>query len=247
MTFSRIIFIVFIGMMSGCAPFQKSQRLDYRTIEASPLHDQATAIKKHDAALKSIEKCEASKAEKFLQESLIADVSYGPAHNTLGKIYFDQGKLYLAAWEFEYAADSMPQRGEPHNNLGLVYEAAGQFNVAVDAYEESVAIAPDNPEFLGNLLRAKVRRGDDPLTLLAEFEQLVFLDTRPTWKHWAEQQIALTKIPSAEPVESNAKPNSNPASAPPLDPPKSMIPTVPSTLMESIPLGTATETRNRPN
>lgn len=82
---------------------------NYRTLTESPLRDHEKAAKKHHKALAALEDGDRSEAERLLHDALLADVTFGPAHNTLGKIYFDQKKLYWAAWEFEYANEVMPR------------------------------------------------------------------------------------------------------------------------------------------
>src|SRR4029453_19576722 len=99
--------------------------------------------------------------EAELKSALAADVMCGPAHNNLGKVYYHQHKLYLAAWEFQYAMKLMPNVPEPRNNLGLVFESAGKLDDAVASYDEARGLEPDNVQFIGNLARARVRRGDD--------------------------------------------------------------------------------------
>jgi tetratricopeptide (TPR) repeat protein len=133
--------------------------------------------------------CKPCKAERHLQDALIADVRYGPAHNTLGTLYFSQHKLYLAAWEFEYAASLMPGRPEPFNNLGLVYEEAGRLGQAIESYEAAYAAAPSNAEYIGNLARALLKQGtphDEVEHLLSE---LRMHDSRPDWLEWADDLL----------------------------------------------------------
>ena len=120
----------------------------------------------HDRAVKLLDKCrpptshQLAKAEAALHRALAADVTHGPAHNTLGKVYYLQDRFYVAAWEFEYATKVMPGRSEPVNNLGMVYEAVGKFDQALEAYEAAFTMDPQNPEVLGNLARCHLRRGD---------------------------------------------------------------------------------------
>src|SRR5206468_4004250 len=99
-------------------------------------------------------------AETELKAALSADITCRPAHNNLGKVYFHQNKLYLAAWEFQYAMKLMPNQPEPPDNLGLVFEIAGKLDDAADSYARAVALEPENVHALGNLARAHVRRGD---------------------------------------------------------------------------------------
>jgi hypothetical protein len=53
---------------------------------------------------------------------------------------------------------------------------------------------PDNAEFLGNLARARVRRGDRGPEVRELLEQLVLRETRPAWSDWARQQLAAMAI-----------------------------------------------------
>ncbi|MEQ1905803.1 MAG: hypothetical protein ABL888_16565 [Pirellulaceae bacterium] len=160
--------------------------MNYRTIQESPLRDVDTAKQKHDKALKALEDRNYSHAEQFLHEALIADVTFGPAHNTLGKIYYDQKKLYWAAWEFEYAIGVMPNRAEPLNNLGLALEAAQMWDDAIVRYEQAVALAPEEPTYIGNLARAKVRRGDSLDEIEPIVRNLLLVDSRTSWRKWGE-------------------------------------------------------------
>jgi Flp pilus assembly protein TadD len=122
---------------------------------------------------------------------------YGPAHNNLGKAYFHQDKLYLAAWEFQYAMKLMPNTPEPRNNLGLVFESAGKLDDAVASYDEAMRLEPDNVQFIGNLARARVRRGDRDDDLRELLDKLVMRETRPDWADWARGQLATMKAKPA--------------------------------------------------
>ena len=106
-------------------------------------------------------------------------------------MYFDEGKQYLAAWEFEYAQRLMPERPEPVNNLGLVYESIGQFQKAIPYYQQAVDLAPNSANFLGNLIRCRIRAGEDPLFLKEQIERLALIDSRLEWTDWARSQLLL--------------------------------------------------------
>lgn len=175
----------------GCSSFGRKGRLDYRTIKADPHHDTDRAKAENLRAIKFIEKGKLDKAETALQEALIADVGYGPAHNNLGKLYYSQGKYYLAAWEFEYAIRLMPQRPECQNNLGLVYEAVGKLDQAIECYAAAREMDPKNAVFLGNLARAQMCRGGDPFHIKELLQELKLYDSRPDWVGWANEQLAV--------------------------------------------------------
>ncbi|MEM7456243.1 MAG: hypothetical protein AAF456_17990 [Planctomycetota bacterium] len=177
---------VLVAGAGGCARIEAGKTAGYHTVVECGSRDTATAQKRFESASKLLAQCDVEGAEQLLHQALLADVSFGPAHNTLGKIYFDQKKYYLAAWEFEYANRVMPHRGEPLNNLGLVYEAVDQTDRAVFFYEQAIEGWPTNAEFLGNYIRARYRRGDRTSDLRPLLENLVMLDDRTDWVDWAK-------------------------------------------------------------
>lgn len=190
----------------GCASRPLQQ---YRTRDVEGTGDTATARKLNDRAVDVMQigpdGCwlNLDKAEGLLCKSLSADSTYGPAHNNLGKIYYLQQKYYLAAWEFEYAMNLMPMRTEPMYNLATVFEEVGKLDQAIELYGLAHAAEPKNACIIGNFVRAQLKAGTPMESLQPLLEELVFLDTRPDWAHWARHQ--LVKIESrgveATPVE----------------------------------------------
>ncbi len=124
------------GWRSAAAPWSDDTASDYVTVAGEAGCDTPEARRLYDQARREMQKhlegkeCDLAKAQKLLEQALAADVRFGPAHHSLGVLYFWQHKLYLAAWEFEYAARLMPDRFEPLNDLGLVYESARKFDQA---------------------------------------------------------------------------------------------------------------------
>lgn len=162
---------------------------EYETIQANPHRDTATAMRKNERALKQLERGDLAKAEELLQEALVADVTFAPAHNNLGHLLYLQGKYYLAAWEFEYAAKLMPTSGEPLNNLGLIYERVGRYDEAMEKYQAAIAISPHNQEFASNLTRLQVRREEVTTETAHALHEVIYKDDRPEWKDWAGEQL----------------------------------------------------------
>src|SRR5262245_32799267 len=107
---TRVFLMIAAVTMVGCAAMRKDKPLNYQTIKAGPNRDSARAAKENEVGLRKLEAGNLADAEHFFQQALIADVTYGPAHNHLGQIYFQQGQMYLAAWEFEYAIKLMNDR-----------------------------------------------------------------------------------------------------------------------------------------
>lgn len=187
----RVVFIAWsLLTLSGCSHLLGVRPKDYRTIDSSPYHDTDRARRQNDDAITMIEKGKLDRAEKLLQEALIADVTFAPAHNNLGQLYFLQGKMYLAAWEFEYARELMEDRPEPHNNLGLVYESVGRLDQAIEMFSGAYALDSENPVYIGNLARARLRRGDRDEETAHLLDELRIYDTRPDWLAWAHYELA---------------------------------------------------------
>ena len=176
--------------LAGCGHRDGASAAPYRTVTDEPGRDAGAAAEHHARAVRLIERKDWPAAETALKAALAADVMNGPAHNNLGKAYFHQGKLYLAAWEFQYAAKLMPNQPEPKNNLGLVFEAAGRLDDAVSSYDDAMQIEPDNPQFIGNLARARLRRGDADDSVRELLSELVLRETRPAWATWARERLA---------------------------------------------------------
>ena len=177
--------------LGGCATARRPAARDYQTRQDDPRRDTALARQDNAKAADLIDAGDDAAAEKLLRDALTADIEFGPAHNNLGKVYFRQGKLYLAAWEFQYAAKLMPNQPEPRNNLGLVFEQVGKLDDAVKYYGQAMGMEPDNGQFIGNLARARVRRGDGGGEVRELLDKLVLRDDRPAWVAWARRRLAL--------------------------------------------------------
>jgi len=186
-----------LAVFCGCNVFHETHDPHYETVQADPRHETAVAEDEHAKALKFLnkcpgcERCDLVKAEEHLQKALVADVTYGPAHNTLGMLYLRQRKLYLAAWEFEYGQRLMPDRFEPLYNLGLVYEAAEKLDRAVEFYSMAFSISPRTPEVLESLARARLRNGETVANVRPLLKEIIFYETRPVWVCWAKERLGL--------------------------------------------------------
>ncbi len=128
--------------------------------------------------------------EKFIA-AINADEAYGPAHNNLGLLHFEQGNLYQAVLAFEQAMEFMPTDPIVYYNLALTLESAGRVSAAMELYMQAVQMAPTNPVFLGNLVRLRIRLGESGPDLNEQLQDLVLIETRPDWRRWADRQLAL--------------------------------------------------------
>jgi Flp pilus assembly protein TadD len=143
-----------------------------------------------------LQRDEIALAEPLLFKAVRADRTYAPAHNNLGLAYFENFDLFRAALSFQEAMRLAPQSPEPQNNLGLTFEAAGRPQSAIEHYQAAHDLAPTEPEFLGNLLRARLRTNETPEMLREELRQLLFIERRPDWIDWIEDQLELVSNPN---------------------------------------------------
>lgn len=194
-----ILLLLMLTALTGCQSSEREPRIAYNTVDLADQQNTERARAFNERALAAIEEGELEKAEQLLRQALTADVMFGPAHNNLGKVYFAQSQLYLAAWEFQYAAKAMPHQPEPRNNLGLVLERARRLDEAVTQYQAALEMAPDHPEILGNLLRARLRRGEHGDDLREQLKELILKDDRPQWVQWAKSQHARLEAQSGTP------------------------------------------------
>ena len=171
-------------LLTGCSGASRQAASPYETVGKDPHRDADLAQRENARAVALIDAGNYTAAETALKAALAADVMCGPAHNNLGKVYYHESRLYLAAWEFQYALKLMPNQPEPLNNLGLVFEAAGKLDEAADHYGKAIALEPDNIHAMGNLARACVRRGDHDADLIALLNRLILRDTRTDWLAW---------------------------------------------------------------
>jgi Tfp pilus assembly protein PilF len=200
---ARIVLLAVAVAVSGqgCASGDKATRKGgYETVKTAPRRDAPRAEELHVRALAAMEAGDHAAAERLFKEALEADVTFGPAHNNLGKLYYQQGKHYLAAWEFQYAIKLMSNQPEPKNNLGMVFEDVGKLDDAVAHYEQALALERDNPQLIGNLARAHVRRGDRTDEVRDLLTEVVLKDKRPDWVSWAREQLALLGGPTRRSV-----------------------------------------------
>jgi len=202
-----VIVLVGLSVSAGCAGDTAKTTTSYETIARDLRRNTELARSENARAVDLMDEQRWDEAEQALLSALDADVTFGPAHNNLGRVYYQQGKFYLAAWEFQYAIKLMPYQPQPKNNLGLVLEESGRLNEAVQNYDAALAIEPENPEFVGNAARARTRRGDSDQRTYQLLADIAANDARPQWNSWAKERIALWEFaPSTRPSTDGGAP-----------------------------------------
>ena len=163
---------------------------DYRTISTLPRRDSATARSHYERGVELMREDDSEGAIKAFGKALKADITYGPAHNNLGKLYFRDRDFHAAAWEFEYARELLPRNPEPLCNLGLCYEQDGQLDRAVEYHEKAVSLAGNEIVYKAYLARAMLKRGDRTPEVRELLEDILREDTRPEWLIMAKRYLS---------------------------------------------------------
>ena len=174
---------------SGCSSI-KSKNESIVRVEAK--RNTARAVRLTHAGIRSLHKQHIDLAAKHFRGAVQADFQYGPAHNNLGLMHYEQGNLYQAVMAFEQAREFLPDDPAVVYNLGLALESAGRTAEALDMYYTANEMDVANPNYLGNLVRLRVRLGERDELLQQQLRDLVLIETRPGWRRWADTQLALT-------------------------------------------------------
>jgi cytochrome c-type biogenesis protein CcmH/NrfG len=74
-----------------------------------------------------------------------------PAHNNLGKVLLEEGRLSEAREQFEETLLIYPDNAPAHNNLGNVLRETGRLSEAIEQYRQALQIKPDYVEAHNNL------------------------------------------------------------------------------------------------
>jgi len=161
-------------------------------------------------------------AAAAFEQAISLDGSNGSAHNNLGLVHYQQRKLSDAAGEFEIAARLMPENPTPLNNLGMTLEAAGKGFEALDFYHQAYDLSPREPLYLGNFVRTRIRLGENDESVIAQLQELLFIESRPDWIAWINDQLTLELNPYLDrgpaPASLNSKDKSkSDSSTKPLD------------------------------
>jgi tetratricopeptide (TPR) repeat protein len=134
-------------------------------------------------------------AAKAFERAITLNRNNGSAHNNLGLVYFQQRRFADAAAEFDIASQLLPEDPTPWNNLGMTMEATGRGLESLEFYSRAYELAPTNPVYLGNFVRTRIRLGEGDDTVIDQLKDLQFIETRPDWKDWIADQLAIQLNP----------------------------------------------------
>ena len=103
-------------------------------------------------------------------------------------LYLQQGKLYEAAGEFEWARKLMPGHPDPRMNLAVALERAGRIDEAIGAYRTALEVYPEHLPTIQALARAQLlhNRADDATAGM--LQQIAMRGETEQWRSWARAQ-----------------------------------------------------------
>ena len=129
-----------------------------------------------------------AEAERLLREALTADIYFGPAHNNLGVLYLEQGKLFEAANEFEWARKLMPGAPDPRMNLALTLEVAGRVTDAIAEYEAALEVSPEHVPTMQAMAKLLLQRDRNDVRLPGLFNCIAMRGETEDWRQWARSR-----------------------------------------------------------
>jgi Tfp pilus assembly protein PilF len=165
---------------TGSGPYEPTADAARNPVVAQELSSKAADLIESDP----------DEAERLLREALSADLFFGPAHNNLGVLYIEEGKLYEAAGEFEWARKLMPGHPDPRMNLALTLERAGRTDEAIQTYKTALEVFPGHVPTEQALARLYVRSGARPEELDGMLARVAMQGETEAWREWAAEHRA---------------------------------------------------------
>lgn len=174
---------------TGCST---AKRTDPYAPVSEGARDTQRAIALNNDALPFMDKGDLSsmnKAEDLLRQALAADLYFGPAHNNLGVIYLQEGKLFEAAGEFEWARRLLPGHPDPRVNLAMTLESAGRSDDAMATYRTALEIYPDYVAAAQGLARLQLKSGKADERTPALLRVVAMQGETQEWRDWAKGEL----------------------------------------------------------
>ncbi|MCC7011091.1 MAG: tetratricopeptide repeat protein [Planctomycetes bacterium] len=181
---SSWIALAFVAVMASCTstptgPYAPMTEVARSTSRAENLNREGADLIASDPA----------KAEELLREALTADLYLGPAHNNLGVVFLNAGKLYEAANEFEWARKLMPGHPDPRVNLGICLDRAGRVEDAIESFDAALQVSPGYLPAIEGAALAMVRASRDDERLAGWLDEIAMRGDG-LWNQWARRQRA---------------------------------------------------------
>ena len=174
--------ILSLVMLTGCGgsrgPYATQGEQARDVMRAEAIYRDALKVLSNDPA----------EAEKLLRDALGFDLYHGPAHNNLGVLLLNQGRLYDSAEEFEWARKLLPGHPEPRVNLAIALQRGGKHLDALDAARTALEVRPGNLPAVQIITLIQLHEGLADATTLDHLDTIVLRSGEPRWREWAERQ-----------------------------------------------------------
>ena len=169
--------------LSGCGSARPSAYLD----GGEQARDIARAERAYQVA-RAARSEDAPAAERALREAISADLYHGPAHNDLGVLLLQQGRIYDAAFEFTWARKLLPGHPEPRLNLAIALMQGEKTDEALAAAHSALEVRPGYlpaTQALAMLSIRSKRTGPETDGLLAD---IIERSEEISWRDWAQRE-----------------------------------------------------------
>ncbi|MEQ1824844.1 MAG: tetratricopeptide repeat protein [Pirellula sp.] len=190
--FHYLALLLAIGSWVGCASVREHGCDEILSVGSSTSEQSHVHYKK---GLRLFDHGKLPAAAEAFERAIQLDYENGSAHNNLGLVYYQNRKWPQAAAEFEAATQLLPEDATPWNNLGMTMEATGKGYEAMEYYQHAYELAPRKPLYLGNLVRTRVRLGENDESVVEQLKELLFIESRPEWIEWINDQLSLKMNP----------------------------------------------------
>lgn len=190
--FRSAAWIALVLVAAAAAGCSTAKRTDPYAPVSEGARDTQKAIALNNEALPFMDKGDSSSmnnAEDLLRQALAADLYFGPAHNNLGVIYLQKGKLFEAAGEFEWARRLLPGHPDPRVNLAMTLESAGRSDDAMATYRTALEIYPDYVAAAQGLARLQLKSGKADERTPALLRVVAMQGETEEWRDWAKGEL----------------------------------------------------------
>ena len=127
-------------------------------------------------------------AEELLRKALDEDLYHGPAHNNLGVLLLEQGQIYQAVVEFEWARKLLPGHPDPRVNLAIALDRADKHNDAMEAAKSAIEVQPGNLPAIQTLAFIQVQNAITDEQTGALLATIAERSEDQEWREWARSE-----------------------------------------------------------